>query len=512
MYQNPELRRAVIMKSFIDHCIQAGDAFLSAEELYQVCLTNSPFLSIDNFHDDIQALIKSGFLIKEADRIYLVKNWLDENTAARCMAHILQLPPLHVIDVPDRVEVDGILLTHEQRNAVAMALRNRISLILGGAGTGKTTIIKAILQLSGFPEWYQTLSCAPTGKAVRNLAAHGILPARTIHSAMGIKTTDDDDVSLVSWRTIRLVNIDELSMVTTHHMAMILAAMDNCCRLVLIGDDQQLPPIGAGNVINDLRSLDVPCIVLHENHRLHSDAHCLTDNVLHFDEMVHRQDFKIGDSFDIIPTSDLETNDRIAQDAAERIKLKQNIQVICAYNSQVHDINKHIQSIVNPKALYKKEIRHRNMVLRDGDRVIITRNDRDRGCYNGDIGTLRIHHIDQLGLAYTIILPNGHTIMWRGQAAVEQLNNMILAYAITVHRAQGSEYDYVMMPVHLWMKSLLTRNMLYTAISRAKRQMLIYGDPNAIDMALAKELPARNSMLVSKTRVLMSTDELPVSI
>lgn len=100
-------------------------------------------------------------------------------------------------------------------------MSNRISLILGGAGTGKTTIIRAILQLAGFPEWYQTLSCAPTGKAVRNLAAHGILPARTIHSAMGIKTADDDDVSLVSWRNIRLVNIDELSMVTTHHLAML---------------------------------------------------------------------------------------------------------------------------------------------------------------------------------------------------------------------------------------------------------------------------------------------------
>jgi len=503
MSQSVELRRAQIVTALSDHC-KNGDSYLTKKELYTLCLSNDPALEEAVFLSDLEALCRSGFLHAEGECISSMLVWRSENTVADCLSRLLRLPPPPPITVPDQITLEnGVTLTDEQRNAVALALSNRICLILGGAGTGKTTVLRAILHLANYPEWYQAMSCAPTGKAVRNLIDHGIMPARTLHSALGIKAVDEDGCGNITWEQIKLINIDEVSMMTTELLASFLSMMDDNCRLILIGDEQQLPPIGAGNVIADLCALGFPCIRLRENHRLDSDAHCLTENVLHFDEMVHRTDLKTGDSFDVVPAYDFAIVNRIANDAARRIKEKQEVQVVCPYNNLVNAVNFKIRDMVNPKSPYKYEIHFKDKVLRDGDRVIITQNDRDRGCYNGDIGILHIHRIEKEKLSYSIVLSKTRTVLWHGDAAVEQLKHLLLAYAISVHRAQGSEFDYVMMPVAMWMKKMLTRNLFYTAISRARKQVLLYGNPNAIDMALSNELPPRRSMIVPKVKRLM---------
>lgn len=508
MYRNRELRRGAIAAKLAEHCKQ-GDAYLPLNELLRLCLADDPALEKDVFLADVDALSQSGFLRNENGRIYTAATLLGENTAADCLAHILELPKLDTVCVPEAIELEnGICLTEEQRIAVSMGLSNRISMIIGGAGTGKSTIIHAMKM------WYhgfRFLALAPTGKAVRNLIEHGIIPAKTIHSALGIKDADDDGDSIINWENIKMVCIDEVSMVTTRLLAMLLSKLDDSCKVVLLGDEQQLPPIGAGNIISDLCALGIPHIRLLDNHRLHGDAHCLANNVVHYDEMLQRQDLKFGTSFDMIPVIDELLADRVAKDAAEKIINHQNVQVICPYNQLTAVLNTKIRNIVNPPSINKYEIHYKSTairdedrVFRDGDRVIITQNDRDRGVYNGDIGTLRILRNDEKNLRFSIIISKTRTILWCGQAAIEQCRHMLLAYAITVHRAQGSEYDCVMMLIATWMKNMLTRNLFYTSISRAKQQMLLYGDPGAIDMALANELPARRSMLVNKVQNLLN--------
>ncbi|MBR3018151.1 MAG: AAA family ATPase [Clostridia bacterium] len=512
MLKNPELRRAMIVDRLDEHC-KNGDAYLLIGELYQLCLAADPSLEEKVFHENLAALIQSKYLFREGERIYTFSAWHGENTAADFLARLLMQPPLNPVEVPLSIELEnGISLSEEQRNAVDMVMNNRISLVLGGPGTGKTTIIQALYQL-GYCCSFEKLACAPTGKAVRNLIAHGVVPARTIHSALGMITADDEGCSPITWEGIKMILIDEVSMMTTQLLATLLTKVSDQCRLILFGDDQQLPPIGPGNIIADLCALGIPHMYLRDNHRLNDDAHCLANNVAHFDEMVSFNDLKSGESFEMIPVIDQLLAARTAEEAARKIMLRQDVQVICTHNAIAADINSKIRDIINPQASNKYEIHCRSKVLRDGDRVLITQNDRDRGCYNGDIGTLRIHRVGKDNLSYSIVLSQSRTILWRGEAAVQQLRHLLLAYAITVHRAQGSEYDYVMMPIAPWMHTMLTRNLLFTAISRARQQMLLYGDPSAVDMALAAELPPRRSMLVPKVHALLQdSTSMPDSI
>ena len=501
--QTPELRRSMIQKTLRDHC-NNGDAYMPLDALYQRCLSQDHSLTKDVFQADLQALVESDFLCNDNGRIYSEYNWSYENALASRLAHLIQLPPMQDIEVPAPVILgEKITLTDEQQKAVVLALTNRISLVLGGAGTGKTTIIQAITELAGYHPWRQTLICSPTGKAVRNLTNHGLLGARTVHSALSIKATSEGGSNAISWDQIRLVVIDEVSMLSTALLAMLLNAMDDNCRLVLVGDAQQLPSIGAGNVIEDLCGLGIPHIFLTENHRLALGASSLASNVLHFDEIVSHYDLDCGNSFNLVSVLDGRIVDRIAEDAARRLEANQNVQVIVTHNRTAEEINNAIRDRINPHSPFKPEICRKTLTLRDGDRVIITQNDRTRGCYNGDIGTIRIQRLNKNDLTYSIVLPGGRILKWPKEEAEEQLHHLLLAYAITVHKAQGSEYDYVMMPVTEWMRNMLSRNLLYTAITRARKQMLLYGDPDAVDMALGRELPPRLSMVIPKTLHLM---------
>ena len=368
-----------------------------------------------------------------------------------------------------------------------MALENRLSLLLAGGGCGKTTLIRAI---ADHAQARHILLCSPTGKASRILCKRTGIPTATVHRALGIMQ-ESDFLEVTPRADVDLIIVDEASMLTLDMFAGLLRAAPEDCRIVLVGDPHQLLSVGAGNVVNDLARLDIPCAKLTKNHRLDQSAAALYRNVTGFRDIRRLSDLHWSDSFTLCPyADDRVTMDTLTHHASARYLAGVDLQVIAARNADVDELNLRIQSMVNPPRKGKAYIPHDGLCFTDGDRVILLQNDQRRDCQNGDTGVL---HIFDGG--FFVDLGDGRKPSWIGEDALRGLSSLRLAYAITVHRAQGSEYDHVMLYVTRNTGPMFHRNLFYTAISRARKSVSIYGDPAAIDIALATEPKQRRSLL-----------------
>ncbi len=479
-----------------------GDVFFYEEDLFRACQRARRNLDYATFHSDLVTLQQARKVRPEGRRLYLDWQLCYENAAAQCLAGILPATKLPVAPLPEYLSVGDIVLTAEQRKAVQFALSHRLSLLLGSAGTGKTTLIQAILDnqpRGGF------VLCAPTGKAARNLADRTGYKARTVHGALGM-VPDEFFLQPVIWRNVRLVVIDEASMVTLEMLAGILSRVPFDCRIVLVGDPYQLESVGAGNILSDLLALGSPVIHLQQIHRQADAQRGLMHNVTHFHELDHCAQLIQDESFMLKQINDESVAAALCAEAVRRYLTGESIQVLSPYNSatalSVHALNLAIRAQVNPPTRDKRFLQSRlGNRFYDGDRVMILRNDRDQNCCNGDIGILHILSAKEDSLDFAVFLPDGRCPRWQRDSAIEQLS---LAYAITVHKAQGSEYDTVLMPMTRCIIGMLTRNLLYTAITRAKKHVLLFGSEDAVDIAMQQMPRNRHSMLVTKTRMTMS--------
>lgn len=479
-----------------------GDAYTSEDALYRKCKQSRRSLEYSVFKEHLAEQIRGKHICIEGRRIYVAKAWRYEEHAANKLARLLSLPPLPKAVLPEKLTAGDITLCAEQREAVAMAISNRLSIILGGAGSGKSTLIRGIVAASG--EGCHSVLCAPTGKAARNLAARTGLTARTVHSALGMHP-DEDFLNAVIWPSVRLVIVDEASMVTLEMLAGILEKAADECRIVLVGDGNQLLSVGAGNVLPDLIQLGIPCFRLEENHRQDSGATALLHNVVGFGQLRSAEELMFDDSFHLVEGTEQAAMEGLVEEAARRYLAGESVQVLAPFRKTVNELNRAIRETVNPARSDKPCVMLKShAIFREGDRVIITQNDRDRDCSNGDVGTLRIR-VNEKGecVCVWVELPDGRCPEWGSDAIGYGLGNMTLAYALTVHKSQGSEYDTILFPALMSMQSMLSRNLFYTAISRAKTRVLLYGSAQAVDVAMQRELPPRKSMLVAKTHMRM---------
>lgn len=481
-----------------------GDTYISYVDLYEKCLRKNPQLTPEEFSADLDVLLSERRVIVEDDWLYLANIWHSEQTAAHCLAHILtadnnSLPVL----LPPRVMPDANALCAEQVAAVTMALQHRVSLILGGAGSGKSTIIPAICSCSHLRSQEMVL-CAPTGKAARIMSQKSGRDAHTVHTALGIHS-DEDFCQSVSWPNIRLVIVDECSLLTLPMLAAILDRVPANCHVVMIGDHQQLPGVGAGNIIPDLLRLGVPHIFLTENHRQDRNAEALSYNAIHFADLHRITDLKTDSSFSIEDLTEQETLDRIVSEAVSRYRAGESVQVLTPFSESAGSIlstkhlNLRIRDAVNPLNTHKAFLLYKKMMFITGDRVMITQNDREKGVCNGDIGILHIVSNEKDNADFYIEMPDGRMPRWSGFEVMPALSQLMLAFALTVHKAQGSEFDCVMIALTMGMQGMLHRNLLYTAITRARKQVLIIGNALAVDISMQRNAAKRKSMLVKKT-------------
>ena len=382
-----------------------------------------------------------------------------------------------------------------QKQSIELALNNRILVITGGPGTGKTTILKGILSLYDELE-LETLLAAPTGRAAKRMSELTGREASTIHRLLGAKMAEDGETVVFSKHEGDPLNcdalvLDECSMVDITLMSSLLKALKPGCRLVLVGDADQLPSVGPGNVFSDIiRSQTVPTVRLTEIFRQKGDSRIVRN--AHMINRGEHPDFEAntGDFFRLRRLKGGTAVETIVELCARRLPENMkipsaSIQVLSPTRkgeTGTVNLNKRLQAALNPPSESKKEKLFGEAVFRVGDRVIQTKNNYDTiwktkggvsgaGVYNGDIGT--IAQIDPITETLTVDFEDKLATY-----SFEMLNELEHAWALTVHKSQGSEYRAVVLALSGDVLMLLTRGVLYTAVTRAKELLIMVGDDN----------------------------------
>lgn len=472
---------------------RAGHVFASRERLIDdACkLLGAPRAGVEEV---LAALEGRGEVVVE-DRgdgreVFAARHHHAEQLGATRLAHIIRAPiPAVSIDVERAVvwaeQTQGWQFSARQRDAVRAAITEKVLVLTGGPGTGKTSIVNAmasILEKKGL----RILLAAPTGRAARRLQEGSGRPAQTIHRLL--------EMNPIEGRFLRdrsnplevdLVVVDEMSMVDTMLFHHLVDAIPPAARVILVGDADQLPSVGAGNVLGDLiASASVPVVRLTEIFRQarHSsivvNAHRVNAGELPTASAGE------GDDFFFIEKSEVpDIVDTVKELVGRRIpgrygiEAGEGIQVITPMQKGplgVVNLNAELQALVNPKG---DTLVRGSRLLRVDDRVMQNRNNYDLGVFNGDIG--RVVEVD-VGNRRLVARFDDREVAYDET----DLDELTLAYAITIHKSQGSEYPVIIVPVHTTHYVMLRRNLLYTAITRGKRLVVLVGTHRAAAIAV----------------------------
>ena len=427
--------------------------------------------------------------------VYLAGLHVSETQLARRVTDLLRapraVPPIDVIQALPWVEQKtGLALTEEQRQAARLAFQEKLLIITGGPGTGKTTILKAVIRILEAKKLRMHLA-SPTGRAAKRLAEVTGHEATTLHRLLEWNPREGG-----FQRNTRhpletdIVVVDEASMIDVllaHHL---LQAIPLTATLLLVGDADQLPSVGPGTVLQDLLSVpDIPAIRLTTifrqaaESRIVSNAHRV--NRGEFPDLAHAGAGQAQD-FYFLSEEDPEKLQQLIVDLALRrlparygLDPRGDIQVLTPMHRGpigAGQLNTALQTALNPPRNGEMELLRGGRIFRIGDRVLQLRNNYDKGVYNGDLG--RITAIDSTEQAVMVQVDDREI-----SYDFSDVDELTLAYAMTVHKSQGSEYPAVILPMHTTHYPMLQRNLLYTAITRAKRLLVVVGTKKAIAIA-----------------------------
>ncbi|NTV06534.1 MAG: ATP-dependent RecD-like DNA helicase [Chlorobiaceae bacterium] len=396
--------------------------------------------------------------------------------------------------IPEAEKQSAIELSESQRQAVALALSSKFMVITGGPGVGKTTIINTILKILDSGKLKFVL-CAPTGRAAKRLSEATGMEAKTIHRLLEFDPFARDFRRGCSYPLdADLVIVDEASMIDVVLMNRLLAAVSSRSALIFAGDVDQLPPVGPGFVLADMINSGVlPVVRLTEIFR-QAESSMIIVNA----HRINRGEFAVSShdsaagaelsDFYVVPSeSTADIQRRLLLVVAERIPGRfgmdplQDIQVLTPMNKGplgTKALNTLLQERLNPDAV-RKIVRF-GTTYAEGDKVIQMVNNYDKEVFNGDIG--RIAAVDEEESALRVEYDGREVLYESGE-----LDEIALAYAITIHKSQGSEYPAVVIPISMQHYTLLERNLIYTAVTRAKKLVMIIGDPKAISMAVGNK-------------------------
>ena len=498
-YNKNRINAAVIFE--LVHNSGNGHCFIPKQKLAAV---TSELIGVDeeNALDSIEQLIENGQLMYEeiagCEACYLPDLYYAECGAADKLASMAGSHFEEDLDVEKLISSLekrlGIKYAPLQRKTIQLALENQVLVVTGGPGTGKTTTIRAIIELYD-KIGLKTLLTAPTGRAAKRMSELSGRDATTVHRLLGAKFSDDGE-SVVFTKDesdpleCDAVILDECSMVDITLMNALLSAMPENSRLVMVGDADQLPSVGPGNVFSAIiRSGVIPSIVLTEIFRQNEGSRIIRNS-----HMINKGEYpnlaeNAGDFFRLKRLEAASSVETICDLFAVRLPNKMNIPIIDIQvlsptrkgEMGTFNLNRNLQQVLNPRSPQKNEKQFGEIVFREGDRVmqiknnydIIWRNDIEHsngtGIYNGDIGYIRTIDNETETM----------TVDFDGRIAVyefELLLELEHAWAMTVHKSQGSEYKAVILSLSSSSQMLLTRDVLYTAVTRAKELLVMVGD------------------------------------
>ena len=499
------------IKYVLGHKADDGHVFLYREELLTAC-EEILELPSELIEEGIAELSAKEEIIPEStpegEAIYLAPFYYAEIGVTNAVSRLLQTRPnpvqLDFVDTSiNRLEKQmGIDFAANQREAVKTALTAKVMLLTGGPGTGKTTTTIGMLHLFDALE-RRVLLAAPTGRAAKRISETTGREAKTIHRLLefspqdnGFKRNQDNPLEA------DVVIIDEMSMVDLILMNNLMKAIPFNATLIMIGDVDQLPSVGAGNVLTDLiASGEVTVVTLTEIFRQAQESYIVTNA-----HRINRGDFPqttgpADRNFFFIEEEDPDrAADLICDLVGKRLPKHygyhpmDDIQVLCPMRRGTvgsENFNKRLQEILNDSP---EEAIRGGRNFRVGDKVMQVRNNYDYDVFNGDIG--RITDVDFVDKLVTIQFPEKRVAF-----DMADLNELVLAYGITVHKAQGSEYPAVVIPLMTQHYLMLQRNLLYTGITRAKELVVLVGTKKALGMAIRNnKVVERNSFLAERLR------------
>ncbi len=494
----------------LSHNLSNGHTFLPCLKLLGA---TQQLIGVDSqaVNDALDALVDSSYIVRETvagqDACYLDGYHEAETFVADRLFEMASNPAdsahnvKHLVTAVEREY--GISYAQLQLKAVELAAQSRVIVLTGGPGTGKTTCVRGIISIFDMLG-LKTALCAPTGRAAKRMSELTGREAATVHRLLGVGVDGDrlvfehDESNPLN---ADAVIIDETSMVDILLMRALLAAMNPACRLVMVGDADQLPSVGPGNVFSDIiRSGIVETVVLSEIFRqadesgIVKNAHLINKGIL--PDLAE----KASDFFFLKRPSAEKTVDTIVELCAERLPKNMGIhpsqiQILSPTRknqSGTENLNLRLQAALNPEVKHKKEKAYGNTVFREGDKVMQIRNNYDiiwrandgfsagAGVYNGDIG-----HIKEIDFSHETL-----TVDYEDKLVTylfEQLSELEPAYALTVHKSQGSEYQAVILACTSGAPQLLARSVLYTAVTRARELLIIIGDPAVFETMVSND-------------------------
>lgn len=485
-------------------------------------------LNVDNnfealFNNALESLFVSGNLKQMEKRgktyVMLSKFYHLEQSIAQKVNMLLISPVQNDTNIDDEIaqfqKLNDITFHEDQVNAIKKCIANNVSIITGGPGTGKTTIIKCILNiLRQFSKKIYLL--APTGRAAKRLSQSCGQEASTIHRALEVGYKEDDSsffhFNEKNKLPAKVVIVDEVSMVDVPLMSSLVKALPLDCKLILVGDKDQLPSVGAGNVLHDLLEsgiVEFTCLTQiyrqDEASLIVKNAHLINDGKM--PEINNKsKDFffeERKESESVLHT----TIDLAINRLPKFLDIEpSDIQVLAPMRSGicgVNRLNKELQEIINPESLRKREIRLEINTFREGDKVMQIINnyeaswekdngrfvEKGMGVFNGDVGFIKsISETNDV----EVIFDDGKRVVYpRGE-----IGQLVIAYATTIHKSQGSEFDVVILPLVAGSNLILTRNLLYTAVTRAKKMVVMVGSKQNLARMIYNNYTAkRYSML-----------------
>lgn len=504
---DPRRMYAYLISLCMNMCMKTGDSFVKTEAL-QEQYEKAGFTS---FEELLQKALFNRQLVKEDNRIYPITQYQSEEGISDFLVHF----PYYEIQKVDKELLSNYLeelqqdfaITYDetQKEAIFDFFDHPFSIITGGPGTGKTTVVKAIVTL--FKMLYPTseiICSAPTGRASKRLSELTDCASKTIHSLLewDLETNtfgkNEKEPVLAD-----LLIIDEFSMVDNWLFYNLLLASKRIKKICIIGDENQLPSVSPGCVLRELiESQLFPVIRLNHIYRQKdgSDviqlAHDIQTSIPNFD------DYHDDIAFFECSAEDIKNKIVfIVKDALDKNYSLSDIQVLSPIYSGpvgIDILNKTLQETFNPKDTFKREIKTGYMTFREGDKILQLKNQPDDDVYNGDIGTL-------VEIESSEENENGKTTLYVQfdetfvSYTLDNISNITLAYCISIHKSQGSEYPIVIMPIVNSHYHMLQRKLIYTGVTRARQSLILLGSKNAFIKGIeTEERHERESSLKEK--------------
>lgn len=492
-YSKDDIRRVVatIFYALTEITNLSGNTYFFIEEIFNYTL-RALGINISNevFIDALNKLILDKDIIKQDEKYYLSNIYEDEEYIAKRIKYLTNLEDNKIKNLDKLINnmelLNNINYDDSQKDAVKRALEKNFIVITGGPGTGKTTIVKSIVNLyrdinkiSSTELEDEIALLAPTGRASKRLAEATIFPATTIHRFLKWnKDMDKFSINEYNKSSVKLVIIDEASMIDISLMSNLLKGLKTDTKIILVGDYNQLPSVGPGQMLKDI--IDSECVnvvFLNKLYRQSKNSNIITLAHNMKDGILDNNLFNKKEDLEFIATTDISNEiEKICMEYADSDY--RDFQILAPMYKTIDGIDKLnfvAQNIFNPKSSKKNELKIGEVTYRENDKILQLTNMPEENIFNGDIGIIK--EIDKKQITIDFY---GNLVKFNPS----EYKNFKHGYAISIHKSQGSEFKTVVIPISFSYSKMLYRKLYYTAVTRSKNKLILVGNKDAFEKSV----------------------------